>query len=364
MTPRPTPPKRALIVKFGAIGDVIMAVPAARALHEQGFDIDWVCGRAVSSLLNHYPWINTIVADDKAILLGSVWERAAAILGLWRMVALVPYDLCATLYYNRAYRILTLPIRARRKLMLSRKSRQFELLPGRHHTDEFVRILLDQPDGYRDVSTAPVRPDDLPPAPLPARTGLKRIGLVPGGASNLQRQQILRRWPVESYVQLAQRLLDRGWEIVLLGGPEDEWVRPYFAHISVTDAIGKLSLPEVVSVCDTCDLVVSHDTGPLHMAGLSATPLLGIFGPTDPATRIPRRPYSVGLWGGQGFACRPCYDGTDFAPCEFNGCMHQITVERAIRELDRMLDERSQGLESPWRVVFPDDGPPSAMRVL
>ena len=52
--------KRALIVKFGAIGDVIMAIPAAHALYQQGFDIHWVCGRAVQPLLECYSWINVI----------------------------------------------------------------------------------------------------------------------------------------------------------------------------------------------------------------------------------------------------------------------------------------------------------------
>jgi heptosyltransferase-2 len=164
----------------------------------------------------------------------------------------------------------------------------------------------------------------------------------------------LRRWPVESYVALAGQLIGRGWEIVLLGGPEDAWVKPYFEQLTVTDCIGKLSLPEVILACDACDAVITHDTGPLHMAGLSSTCLVGIFGPTDPATRVPRRPLAVGIWGGQGFACRPCYDGRDFAPCHFNGCMHQVTPELVLRELDQLLSDRSLGTLSPWRIVYPD----------
>ncbi len=63
--------KQALIVKFGAIGDVIMAIPGVHALYQQGFDIHWVCGRAVQPLLECYSWINLIPAEDKAILLGG-----------------------------------------------------------------------------------------------------------------------------------------------------------------------------------------------------------------------------------------------------------------------------------------------------
>jgi heptosyltransferase-2 len=171
-------------------------------------------------------------------------------------------------------------------------------------------------------------------------------------------QHALRRWPIESFVALARQLLDRGWEVLLLGGPEDGWVRPYFQDLVVTDCIGTLSLPEVITVCDSCDAVISHDTGPLHLAGLSRACLVGIFGPTDPATRVPRRPFSSGIWGGQGFACRPCYDGRDFAPCRFNGCMHQVTPELVLRELDAQLGDRSRGVSSAWQVIFPDTAGP------
>src|SRR5665213_329232 len=101
---------RVLIVKFGAIGDVIMALPAVRALYErQGGDgrIDWVCGPAVAPLLACYPWIRTIVADDRAILKGSAAERLTALLELWKSVGLAKYELCVTLYYDARYRIVT-----------------------------------------------------------------------------------------------------------------------------------------------------------------------------------------------------------------------------------------------------------------
>jgi heptosyltransferase-2 len=364
--------KQALIVKFGAIGDVIMAIPAVHALYQQGFDIHWVCGRAVQSLLECYSWIHLIPADDKAILLGGAFERARNIASLWSRIGFKKYDLCATLYYDRRYRLLTLPIRARHKLALSRQSRETTLLAGRHHTDEYARVLLGTEDGYREQSTPPVRPNRLQPSSWGAKDAPRRIAIVPGGGNHLIREQatsrlpeqILRRWPLESYVALAHRLVNRGWEIVLLGGPEDVWVKPYFQQLVVTDCIGTLSLPEVISACDACDAVISHDTGPLHLAGLSETCLVGVFGPTDPATRVPRRPFVVGIWGGQGFACRPCYDGRNFAPCRFNGCMHQVTPERVLRELDQLLSDRSLGISSPWRIVYPNESSSSNGEIL
>jgi heptosyltransferase-2 len=90
--------RSALILKFGAIGDVVMALPAVQILHSEGMRIDWVCGQAVLPLLECYSWINPIAVDDRAILQGSSTERAAGLAGLWRLLAGNRYDLCATLY--------------------------------------------------------------------------------------------------------------------------------------------------------------------------------------------------------------------------------------------------------------------------
>jgi heptosyltransferase-2 len=354
--------RKALILKFGQIGDVIMTIPGVYALHRQGFDVHWVCSQTVSSLLACYTWIHVIPVDDKSILFGNSLNRVKHISALWRKLASERYDLCATLYYDRRYRFLTLPIRAKRAIFLSRASRSTALLPGRHHIDEYARVLLSSEDGYRVDSMPPVRPDHLPLSTLPTKTGQRRIALVPGGVNHLIREQAsgqmpeqtLRCWPVDSYVRVAKQLDERGWEVVLVGAPEDQWVRSFFEGVATTDCLGTLTLPEVVSVFNTCDAVITHDTGPLHLAGLSTASIVGIFGPTDPATRVPRRSSVVGIWGGQGFACRPCYDGRDFAPCTFNGCMHQVTPELVLRELDRLLQERDEGNPRPWRIVAPE----------
>lgn len=339
-------------MKFGAIGDVIMTIPAAYGLYQQGFEVEWACGRAVRPLLECYPWIKLIPADDKAILAGTPWRRFREIARLWSRIAFRRYKLCATLYYDSRYRILTAPVRSERKIALSRTSRDTMLVTGRHHTDEYARVVLGEEDTFRDTSRSPLRPEQLPPSPLGAKTH-RRVAIVPGGTSNVLTKQTWRRWPIEHYVALTEELLRRSYEVVLLGGPDDDWVRPSFQHLSVTDCIGTLSLPEVISACDSCDAVISHDTGPLHLAGLSTAALIGIFGPTNPSNFLPRRPSVVGIWGGRGFACRPCYDGRNFAPCTFNGCMHQVTPAAVLQQLDALLEDRAQGRSPNWTVVVP-----------
>lgn len=339
---------RVLLLKFGAIGDVIMAIPGAHQLHLQGHTIDWVCGQAVLPILELYPWINPMPIDDRALLTGGATAKLKVLLDLWKRLAGRRYALVATLYYDARYRFLTAPIRAERKIQLSRTDRNLRLIPGRHHTDEFARILLNWPDEVRPHPLAPVAPSSLPPSPLP-RTGKRRVVLAPAGAKNMMADDILRRWQPENYVALAKALLAQGTEVVLIGGPGDAWIQPIFAGLPVIDLIGKLTLPETLALLDEADVLVTHDTGPLHLAGITRIGIVGIFGPTDPRGRLPQRSGAVAIWGGEGFACRPCYDAHSFAPCPSNECMAEVAPGLVLDEIETLFDSPY----TPARVITP-----------
>ena len=340
---------RVLLVKLGAIGDVVMLLPAARALHERGEEVEWLCGQQVAPLLALYPWIRTVVADETALLRGSFRERASAMVGLWRHFAGLRYDWIATLYYDRRYALLTRTARTARRIALSAGARSRRILPGRSYPDEFARVLLEMPDDVRPESMLPVRPERLPAAPI-ARTAAVRIVLVPAGAHNLVREDALRRWPVESFAALAERLLAAGYEVLLSGGPGDRWASESFRSLAVIDCIGRHTLVETVALFESSDVVVTPDTGPLHLAGLTRASIVAIFGPTSPHNFLPRRARAVALWGGAEFACRPCYDGRNYAPCHRNECVRQISVERVLAEVQRQL--RGRGIGALSRSVF------------
>ena len=348
---------RVLILKFGAIGDVIMAIPAVHQLHLQGYAVDWVCGGTVLPILELYPWIRPIVINDAALIKGSPAQKVGVVLALWRTLAGTTYDLAATLYYDPRYRFLTLPVCARRSVLLSHTDRRFRLLPGRHHTDEFARILLGWPDKHRPLPLppVPVPPARLPPSPLP-RSGKPRVVIAPAGAKNMLNDDALRRWQPDNYVALAGLLRERNFEVVLIGGPDDKWIQPLFTgHYGsdFADLVGTLTLPHTLALLDEADLLVTHDTGPLHMAGITRCDLVGLFGPTDPHGRLPQRPGTLALWGGEGFACRPCYDAQTFAPCPANDCMAQITPAFVMRNILSILTARAEGHAHAPRTVTP-----------
>lgn len=360
-----TASKRLLLIKFGAIGDVVMAIPAAAAMAAQGCAIDWVASEQVAPVLKLYPWINVLAVDEPHLLRGGLRRRAAGVVRLWRTLRERvrrngPYDVVATLYYDRRYDLLALPIRARRKLRLSRTERRLSLLPGRHHTDEYARILCQRPDGESARQLSPVPVDALPPPARPLIPGRPRVVLVPAGARNVLRDDALRRWPIEHYVRLAEVLVSRGCEVVLTGGPDDRWATPHFAGLAAAagpdgfaDLMGTLTLVETLALMDSAEVTITHDTGPLHLAGITSTAIVTIFGPTDPHGRLPQRNNAVALWGGAGFACRPCYDGRDYAPCEHNGCMAQVSPTMVLEQVLDLMQARSEGRAVPPRVLAP-----------
>jgi heptosyltransferase II len=358
--------RRMLIVKLGAIGDVVMAIPAVAARYAAGYQIDWVCSETVAPILGLYPWIYVLAVSEPKLLRGATRERATGMLRLWRMLQARAnecgaYDVIATLYYDRRYRLLSLPLRARVRLSLSRTDRRFMLLPGRHHTDEYDRILSGRLDTEAPAQLAPVPVGALPAVWRPGNVSRPRVVLVPAGARNALRDDALRRWPIEHYVQVAEALLQRGLEVVLAGGPEDAWASPHFKgceSVAVPEQfanlIGKLSLVETLGLLDSAAVTVTHDTGPLHLAGITSTAIVALFGPTDPHGRLPQRDDSVAIWGGSGFACRPCYDGRDYAPCPHNGCLAQVTPTLVVAQIEALLAARRNGQAVKRHVIAPE----------
>jgi heptosyltransferase-2 len=213
-------------------------------------------------------------------------------------------------------------------------------IAGRHFGDEYAR-LLDAPGNRGPVgvrySVADVRPrlpsgsndDDAP-----------TVVLVPGGARNMLRESALRRWPVERYRQLADGLAALNVRVLLVGDRNDEWVRPHFVGSHVIDRLGT-SIIETLALLRDASLVISHDTGPMHLARLVRTPLLALFGPTIPMQVLPADADAEVLWGGASLPCRPCYDGRALAACTDNRCMQTISVGEVLERAKRVLARNS-----------------------
>jgi heptosyltransferase-2 len=324
---RPLPSgSRILVVRLAGIGDVVMASTLVERIRREQPDahITFLTGRVAEPIARLFDVDEVIAIDETSLLRGGWTSRAAVLLSLWRQLGARRFDRVLLLHVDRRYRALLAGLRPVRVDMLTRAQHgEMIPVPGRWLGDEYARLL----DGNRHVGPIERRFDlaDLRGQVTRLDAGAGAVVLVPGGAANVLRSDDVRRWPTTHYAQLAERLLDAGHGVVLIGGPGDRWVLPAFDGMSVRSMIGELSLVETLSLLRAAAVVVTHDTGPLHLARLVRTPVVALFGPTMPAQFLSFDDSVTVIWGGEFLACRPCYDGREFAACSNNICLSSIT---------------------------------------
>jgi len=335
-----------LIVKIGAIGDVVMALPILPWIKKQypSAKIYWIAGEIVKDLIQETMLVDEIISvNEKKLLTGSVLERCSEVWKVWRQIGFINFDLTAYYYYSAAYKILVLPTFSKKNVGFSREKQKRSIpIPGRHHTFEYISVLSDQtgahaiPFEYPEFSV-------FTPEHLTIRkefTDKKCIIISCGGAKNILREDDLRRWPIDRYVALTKLLLAEGFEVFLSGSDSDLWISEYFSDLPVHNFIAKLDLLSFISFLKIGDLFITHDSGPLHLADLAGIPSIALFGPTPPFSFKSLLPASSFIWGGENLTCRPCYDGKSYANCNRAICMETITVNEVFEMVKKKLSKR------------------------
>jgi lipopolysaccharide heptosyltransferase II len=176
---------------------------------------------------------------------------------------------------------------------------------------------------------------------LGARTGTLRVAIHPGGGVNPGMRLTEKRWPARRFGQLAAYVVDRwGAEVVVLGGPDDRDLAASVeesARTELRNVAGRLSLGQTAAAIADCDVYVGNDTGVSHLATAVKTPVVMIFGPTDP-----RR---YGPVPGTGRAVSPSIAAVDrLADARGSRAIEEVSVEQVLDAMEDVAEER--GLRS------------------
>ncbi|MBP1636745.1 MAG: rfaQ 1, partial [Acidobacteria bacterium] len=156
-----------------------------------------------------------------------------------------------------------------------------------------------------------------------------------------------RRWPAESFVSLAASLVQGGARrrVLLLSGPSErdaarsvgERARAAAGDAGrrIVDDI-ELDLPELRAVLERAALFIGGDSGPLHVAGTSPVPIVGLYGPTLPARSAPWRPARYVTESVEtALPCRPC-DQRRCEPGDFR-CLSRVTPGAVLAAAERAM---------------------------
>jgi len=301
---------RILVVRLGSLGDIAHALPAVAALRDTfpQARIDWLVESRWAELLElNSELTNVIPVDTRS------WRRAPLSAATWRSVGAlrrtlreVRYDIAID--FQGLYKSAVVA-------WLSGASRKVGFARGVAKEGGAARFYTEQispPAGVhviemnRALARAAGAGDTAVRFPLPTSAEDEAsveemlrshhlnefVVLSPGGGWGS------KCWPVGRYAALHNTLArERGWRTVVNAGPgEEKLVSEFQAQARVTKPVHLvLTLRQLVALLKRARLVVSGDTGPLHLAAALGTPVVGLYGPTDPTRNGPYGPRAVVL---------------------------------------------------------------------
>lgn len=147
-----------------------------------------------------------------------------------------------------------------------------------------------------------------------------------------------KKWPTAHYTELAQYLLDRNYQVILLGGAKDQQTTSDISkscnhHAHLFNLAGKTSLSEVVYLLASCEKVVSNDSGLMHIACALNIPTLVIYGSTSDTFTPPLSNKAKSIYL-HNLPCRPCFKRE--CPLGHMDCLNKLTPKLVIAELEKL----------------------------
>jgi heptosyltransferase-1 len=302
MAPLMPDPKRILIVRPSALGDVCRTVPVLATLRRAwpGARIDWVVQDEFAPAIESHPALGEAVRFPRQRF-ARWWRSPGVARALLRWAADLRrrhYDLVLDCQGLSRSGLITWLTRAPRRVG-PRRARELGWLgynvrhavPAEAHTVRQMMSLVEA-EGLEPVYDIRLYVSETDRAWWAAHRAA--LGLRPGAFPVLAptSRWISKRWPQECWSALIKPLRDRGLgPAVLTGAPsEREQVRRIVqCEPDVIDFVGEVTLGQAMAVIADAGLVIANDSAPLHMAVGLQRPCIGLYGPTDPAV--------VGPWG-------------------------------------------------------------------
>ncbi|HLL89869.1 MAG TPA: lipopolysaccharide heptosyltransferase I [Tepidisphaeraceae bacterium] len=331
-TPIPLPgdPRKVLIIKPSAVGDVVHALPVLNLVRRRWprAHVAWLVTPACAGLLDRHPQLNDVILFDRKRLGGS-WRSPAAfkeLLAFGRSLRERNFDLVIDLQGLFRSGWLAHQTGAPRRVGFARAreaawafyTHQVAVhTPEQHALDRYLTVAEALGCGRGPVAF-PFATDDADRravAPLLPGGGTKPYAvLVPGT------NWATKRWPVQRFAQVAQAMNERfGLATVLTGAPSDAAVAQ--AILADANLVGRTTLRQLCAIIEGAALVVANDSGPMHIAAALGRPLVSVFGPTNPVRTGPyNRPDSVVRLD---IPCSPCSSRA----CSHTSCLHWLGVE-------------------------------------
>lgn len=355
-----------LFIRLRLIGDVVLTTPALRAVRQRFPDarLSYLVEPLAAPVVARNPHLDAVIVAPRR----RGWRRVIDDLRLAARLRRERFDVVFDMHGGPRSSWLTLASGAPRRIGYEVAGRTWmytDVAPRprehrRRHSVENQWDLLPLLDAaFARPPQRDTDPVEMPESPeASARVSVRlaaagvtasdRLVVVHVGAGNR-----FRAWPVEAFARLGAALSvrDRSRRIILTAGPaEAERAAQVAAEMGAAGAdppivLCDLDLSELHSLIGRAALFIGNDSGPMHLAATTTTPIVAVFGPTLEDVWAPWRPSSLptATVSVGALPCRPC-DQRECAPGDFR-CLTRLDAAAAVDAAERLLPDRlSNGL--------------------
>ena len=317
-----------LLIKLGALGDVINTLPLAIHLKTHfKARIHWLVEPLSYPLIASHRWVDRAILFDK-------YNWKAALGNVKQQIRNTKFDVTLDLQRILKSGFFCLMAASRRRIGFDRKRCKemtwlfpFERIapadPNEHMLTQYMQFAA-----YLGIAPREIRWDipltDTSPAGLPDEYIVLNIGAT----------KPANRWMPDRFAALADAIYERYHiSCILTGGPEDNQRAAGITAAAKTELlnlVGQTSLTQLIAVIDGARLVVSCDTGPMHLAVALGKEVVALFGPANPRRTGPYKGHLI-------------HKDLDCGPCNLrkrkkdDECMQAITPEDILAVLEGIL---------------------------
>ncbi len=325
--------KKILIIKWSALGDIILITPALRVIREHFPEakIFLLTKKEYQDLLKPLHYIDSFIDFEK-----SEWK------GLIPELKKESFDLSIDFQNTWLSHLLVFLSGVKNRVGYKRKGggaflniAAFEPKgiknPVEHQAHLLSKIGIDLTDYSLECRGASIQTSFNLSKPY--------IVILPGAGKGWE----TKCWGESSFARLADTLIDKyGYSVVFLGEIREKEKISRIKKLMrerAEDLSGKTDLKELAGVLKESALFITHDTGPMHLAQALKVPTVALFGPTDPRRHtVPSTNLFIVK---KSLACQPCYR----RDCSHQQCLQLIEVKEVLEVVSNVLNERIDNLK-------------------
>lgn len=287
--------EKALIINLTRMGDLIQTIGLVKSLTRKGYKVDFLCVESFSKILNYVPEIENIIKINADNFLTNssknVFEKYLEIEEIINSLNQNNYSLLVNPIASIPSAYLSFIIKAKEKKgIVFTKNREQSIkskwsafhLANEHNSGDHGFNLVDIFGGVGDckISKNDYKINSKEKTDFGIRNNLPKIGFHIGASKSN------KTWEKEKFKTVILELLkEKCCNIILFGGYNELSLNPYFADVSSNlfiNRIGKTGLDELISEISSLNLLVTNDTGPMHIAAIQKIPIIDVsLGPVS-----------------------------------------------------------------------------------